>query len=287
MLNASTRKKPSETAKMKVKNKAIKIAALLLLVMCAAPAYAQITTGQISYKNLFQQGSERLHEKGFNDVQETLKIIGAGGEQIEAGEVTAHLKKNLPAIGADEPLRLYVFVRENMITKGADHERLQKVITPLLRFYWLEGKVFPILYKSEQPVIMFTYPKGLIFSTRALALLSDDEIAALAAHELSHLILRDEFKVAEESGNKEVLRLIELFCDAAGAAIIEARGKDPGKLISGLSKLQQVLEVEYDQIERAGQHPTIKTRDRLNKELIRRFKLSTEPSSGKVSARRN
>lgn len=261
----------------------LRIAAVILLAICVWSTPAQITTSQISYKTLFNQNSDQSWKNDQDEVQAIIKVLGAGGIYIYPSEVTAHLKKNFPEINQKDPIKLYAFVHENMITSGKDYERLQKVITPLLQFCWLEGKVFPILYKSEQPVVAITYPKALIFSTRVLALLDDEELAAQAAHELSHLILQSEYEAAIKSKNNKTLRRIELFCDAACAAIIATRGKDPSKLITGLQKQQQVLELEYGETGRSGDHPSMATRERLNKELIRQFKLTAEPNATIVS----
>lgn len=257
------------------KNKAHKLAPVFVLLLAAQSFFGQITAADISYERLLAASAKQRQEShGFDEVQEAIKVIGAGGENIYASEVTAHLRKNFPAVDPKAAIRIPSEMRDALIFKGSDYERLVKNATPVLAVGWLDKKVVPLLYKSERPVIALAYPNAIIFSTRAIALLTDVEIQGQTAHELCHLIAHDLFKRAVDSRDNRTLRLLELFCDAGAASILETKGKDPQAVITGLYKQQDVLQHEFGQLEFKNQdHPIMADRERLNKELVRQFRL--------------
>src|SRR5205807_2685364 len=129
----------------------------------------------------------------------------------------------------------------------------------------------PLLFRSEMPVTLFVNPSALIISTRAMELLDDEEIEALSAHELVHPIAQPVFRKAVDERDQRVMRLVELFCDAGGAALISSKGGNPRKLYSGLSKLNQVMELEFQEYQRGTDHPTLKARKQLNDALVGAF----------------
>lgn len=245
--------------------------ATLSLLLLSALAAGQ-TYKDFSYANLLGQAIERQQKEKTDETKAALELIAAGRDTIYAGEITANLKRSYPAESADK-IRLLPEMRSNLVTKGDDLDRLNSALMPLLKFCWLERKVALILFRSEVPVVALSYPNALIVSTRALSLLNNDELEAVAAHEICHLIGHEYFRNAADRNDRRALRLIELFCDAGAASIISAKGKDPARLISGYYKMQAVLELELGEDGRKGTHPTIEARKRLNSELSRRFNV--------------
>jgi hypothetical protein len=243
----------------------------LLAVLALSTAAQSQTYKDFSYANLLGQAIDKQQKDKIDEGKAALELIAAGNETIYAGEVTANLKRSYQSIEAANIIRLLPEMRSNLITRGEDFDRLNAALMPLLKFCWLEKRVALILFKSEVPVIVLSYPNALIVSTRAMSLLNNAELEAVAAHEICHLIGHNYFREASDKNDKRALRLIELFCDAGAAAIISAKGKDPSKLISGYYKMEAVLELEFGEDGRKGKHPTIETRKRLNDELCRRF----------------
>jgi hypothetical protein len=244
------------------------VAAALLLCGTAA---AQ-TVRQISYDQLLANSVDRHRgDQKFDEAQEALALIGGGEAKLSPEEIVAQLKANFPRFDASQPIRLPPEMRTNLVTGGADYAKLVKVIGPLLAFCGLEGRVTPLLYRSEYPVVALSYPNALIFSTRALDTLGGEELEGMAAHELTHLIGREVFKAAIDGKDGRTLRVIELFCDAGGAAIMTARGRDARGVVTGLAKLQSVREAEFGEQERKGDHPMLNIRKRLNDEMVKQF----------------
>ncbi len=247
-----------------------------LLMMSQAEALAQINH-RVSYEALLSEAAASATNHGISqedEVAEIVKVIGAGGERIYAGEVAARLRQNFPQIDEQARIRLPAEVRSTLVPNGEEYERLVRVTRPLLQFCWLEGKVVPVLFRSEAPIVMTSWPNALIFSTRAMSLLTDEEIVAVSAHEVCHLIVRSITKRAVDNHDNRTLRLVELFCDAGATAILTGWGRDARPLISGLTKQQNILENEFQEL-LPRSDPTMKNRKLLFDTLSNAFKLSS------------
>jgi hypothetical protein len=220
-------------------------------------------------------------KKKGDEVEAALEVVGAGSPVLSAGEIAARIRSNQPVIDPKATVLIPEEVLSSLIREGDDYRRLRQILKPLLQFCGLDGLVHPVLFKSELPVIGSSAPNGLMVSTRSLALLSEEELRAIVAHELCHLIVTDAFRAAVDAKDYHTLRIIELFCDAGAAAIMKAQGYDPSSPINGLLKIWKVLEIEFGERDLKGKHPTMSTRIRLNKKLCRRF--STEAQSAKTT----
>lgn len=245
----------------------------LLIPFGATGALAQITQ-PISYEKLLSEAAQR---KGDPDaqVQTILNILGGGAQQYNAGEVLANIKRNWPKADPDAPIRVLPEIRSSMVTDGDDFERLMRVGKPLLRFCWLEERVRLILFKSEVPVVAFIYPNVLTVSTRTMALFNDDQLSAACSHEVMHLLANKQMRQARDKHDNQTMRMLELFYDAGAAAIIVSRGSkigsDPRSLIAAYSKMNAVLEIEFQQYQDGTVHPPLKVRQQLNDALYRLF----------------
>jgi hypothetical protein len=160
-----------------------------------------------------------------------------------------------------------------LLGRDQDYRRLQNALQPILKCLGLEGSVCAVLFESDVPVIALSSPNGLMISTRTLALLSDEELRVIVTHELCHILLTKVFRAAVDAKDYRTLRVIELFCDAGAVAITVARGVDPGLLMSGLRRMQQVLEIEFGEDDFKGTHPTLDEQARLVKKLSCRLLL--------------
>src|SRR5215831_1532551 len=214
--------------------------AIVLILGIAITSFARSNSSDlipdsISYQQLLAESIEQ-HKDGtkFDEVQEALRLINANASQLAPAQITDAIKHGLPAIDANAKIRVLPEMREALILKGDQYDRLTTAVAPILKLYQLEGKVLPLLYKSEQPVAALIYPNALVFSTRQLDLLNDNEIEALAAHELPHLIANSLFRKAIDDKNKSAIRTIEFFCDATAAATLEVLQKNPHSLIDAL-----------------------------------------------------
>jgi hypothetical protein len=254
------------------------VATVLLYCLISVPttiAASDVTRSDtISYSALIRERAAKV-KKGSDEVDEALTIFSAGSSTISASETAKRIKHNLPPIALKATVRVPEEVLSILVHEGDDYRELRQTLQPLIRFFDLEGRVLPVLFRSERPVIGSSPPNGLMISTRAQALLSRQELLAVAAHELVHLIVVDAFRAAVEAKDYRTLRVIELFCDAGAAAIMVAMGGNPQSAINGLLKMQQVLELEFDVRDTKGKHPTMNTRIRLSKEVIGRLAPET------------
>jgi hypothetical protein len=256
------------------KTAAFIIACYLLLVPVPISAHDGVGAGFISYSALLRESATKA-KKG-DEVAEALSIIAAGSSIVSPSETAERIKQNLPPIALKGTVRVPEEVLRAIVREGDDYRDLRETLQPLLRFFDLEGRVLPVLFRSEQPIIGSSAPNGLIISTRAQALLSREELQAVVAHELAHLLVVDVFRAAVDAKDYRTLRVIELFCDAAAAAIMKAMGRNPQSVINGLLKIQQVLELEFQEPDAEGKHPSMNTRIRLSREIIRRFTQGRE-----------
>ena len=245
--------------------------ALTLILLITPFGAAQVTTKELSYSDILSDSINRQRSNSkLDEVQETLEVLRAGSETPK--ELTAALKRNYPLIPEGASIKVLPEMRQNLILKGPEYTRLVSALSSLLKLCQLENKLIPILYRSERPIVALSYPNAIIFSTRTLALLNDNEIEGIAAHELNHLVARELFIKAIDTKDDQALRIIELFCDAAGASLLQALNKTPRALITALYKIQQVLQLEFNDGE-GKDHPRMGLRDRLNKTLIKEFSL--------------
>lgn len=249
---------------------------ILILSLTSQTAYPQVTSRGVSYQQLISESVARQKKNAkIDQVQEVLDVFRTGGTTLYASELAVHLRQNYPVIKEGAPIFVLPEWRDRLIFKGSDYTKLQAVVTPLLRLCWLDKKVAVLLFKFEKPIVAFSYPNAVIISTRARALLNDDEIEALVAHELGHSILRDLFVQATDANDNRTLRLIELFCDASSAALLQAREKNPRALITGLYKLDQVLKIEFGEVD-GKNYPRMDMRERLNNSLITEFTATAQ-----------
>jgi hypothetical protein len=82
----------------------------------------------------------------------------------------------------------------------------------------------------------------LLVSRDALALVSPEELQALAAHELAHEYLWDEYQAAIQENGWERRQEMELMCDGFAVMALRLLGVDPDRLVSAVTKLTRYNE---------------------------------------------
>jgi hypothetical protein len=76
----------------------------------------------------------------------------------------------------------------------------------------------------------------LLISEAGLAIWSSEELQALAAHEIGHESVWDEYYDARDGNRQEELQQIELYCDGISILTLTAAGVDPSNLSSALER---------------------------------------------------
>jgi hypothetical protein len=79
----------------------------------------------------------------------------------------------------------------------------------------------------------------VLISEPALGLLSTDELQAVAAHEIGHEYVWDEYARAVGLGDRNRIKELELMCDAIAIVTLNGLGVDSSRLISALEKISR------------------------------------------------
>lgn len=127
-------------------------------------------------------------------------------------------------------------IKPYLIEKGAYPERLARIAEPIFRLH-NTGKSKTVVFKNRVPIILTWKETFVTLSTRAMDLLTDDEIAALVAHETGHLYFAAALGRARTEKNDRQARIIELQCDLAAFTGLAKLGIAPENLIRAVEKL--------------------------------------------------
>jgi len=78
----------------------------------------------------------------------------------------------------------------------------------------------------------------LLISREALALLDEQEVTAIVAHEVGHDYVWDAYEAARQRKDAAALQEFDLHCDALAVITLDRLGVSPERLVSAVSKLQ-------------------------------------------------
>ena len=248
------------------------LTALIAIAAAAVAASAQTAAARPDYELLLARTVSRAQsDLGLDETKLAYDAITDDGAVTSPEKIAAGLKSCLPAIDAKAAVQLPPEITANVIRSGPKYERLVSATSRLLNATGLRGKVHPVLYDSAVPASGFSYPNAIFFSTRALASLSDDEVEAISAQALAHLVGRELFKSAVDRRDDRALRVIELFCDAAGASLLASMGKEPGGVAAAIQSELRVYEKSYGNAAPPERYPDIRQRAKLGKMLAKKL----------------
>lgn len=243
----------------------------VLLLIVPYSAHGQININpESSFEEQLVAASQQ--QSKIDPVQTVLKLLLGPANSFTVAEAMTRIKASWPQYEAGTPIRVLPEIRANLVGEGAEYDRLQRAGKALLRSCGLDGRVRLLLFKSEIPIAVFNYPNALSVSTRAMAILNDEELQALCSHELMHMVAHSLFSRAADKHDKSTLRLLELFYDAGGSVIIANRGGDPRLVMVALNKINSVLEVEFQEFQSGLSHPPLKLRSQLNAALYEQIR---------------
>lgn len=130
----------------------------------------------------------------------------------------------------------YAPVRPYVIDQGERVARLERIAKPIFLFH-KAAKSQTVVFDYKQPTV-FTWKETFVtFSTGALDLLTDDEAAALIAHEIGHLYFAAVLEKARREKNNRLTQVIELKCDLIALVTLSKLKINPSSLISAVKKL--------------------------------------------------
>lgn len=157
------------------------------------------------------------------------------------------------------------------VVSGERVERLKAALQPALDYHE-RGKLPIYVLESKRPKAFFVERAVIIITTGLLYGASDKDIRGIVAHELAHEYVWDECVKAKKNNDGELMREIELFCDAVAAFTLKEIGGDPASYALTIERLT-TIRVNAG-LGRAGEnftHPSLTTRKMLNKFLCQRL----------------
>jgi hypothetical protein len=102
----------------------------------------------------------------------------------------------------------------------------------------------------------------LLLSREALTLLTPDELQALAAHELGHEYVWDEYWTAMTTQAHARMQELELVCDGIAVMSLRALGLEPARLVAAVTKVTRYNE-RLGATASAGSYVSLKERRRF------------------------
>jgi hypothetical protein len=156
-------------------------------------------------------------------------------EQISRLSLDSLLKRRADKLSEQARRRYDQELRQRPELRGVkvladDDARLQalnKNLAPLLRLYERDDYTKSFVYESDNPFVGLYRECIIIFSTKALDLLTPEQQRAAAAHELAHEVFIGEMRAADSADDNKQRHLVELECDLVAVLATSRFGDDP------------------------------------------------------------
>jgi hypothetical protein len=155
-----------------------------------------------------------------------------------------YLKSIRPAaVSADKKARLLAMVRkEGAIEPSAARQAKLDVLRPVLEYLERDTGIEVKILRLRLAWAGFLGGAAVLISEEAIDLLTAEELQAVVAHELAHEYFSGDYEAARASNQYDMVKEIELRCDAVSIITMEGLRLDSGALLSGVSKLTKFNE---------------------------------------------
>lgn len=143
--------------------------------------------------------------------------------------------------------------------------KLQARLANTLKLYGRDRIVDLIVIRHPEPIVISKPGVVLVFSTEVLKIVGADDSALIgvAAHELAHEYVAQEFLKALQSGNLSRMRELELFCDAVAVVILLDQGLDPSRYAKAVQRIATYTEAAAELNNGKNSHPAVDARLRI------------------------
>jgi len=160
-------------------------------------------------------------------------------------------------------------IQEKRLRGGSEVEKLRRLAAPILTLHQQTGVIEPLVFRDDQIYVALVGGWSLAVSTRALLMLTEEELQAAVAHEVGHIYTMVEAYYAERAKDDAKLRETELLADAVSALTMKALRKDPASLLRVIEKELSRLAAQGTVALTDASHPTTESRKVLNARLTR------------------
>jgi hypothetical protein len=115
-------------------------------------------------------------------------------------------------------------------------------IEPVLVFHGRKGTVEIKVIEVGHAFVGLHARTVLLLSRDALALLTPEEVQAVAAHELGHEYVWNEYQAAMAEAAHPRMQELDLVCDGIAVISLRALGLEPARLITAVTKMTRYNE---------------------------------------------
>jgi hypothetical protein len=164
-------------------------------------------------------------------------------EKAGKGDLGEYLKSIRPAaVSAGRGAQLVASIKkEDIVSPSARRQAKLDALRPILAYHDRAGIEVKILRLGLAWAAMLE-GAAVVVSEEAVDVLTAEELQAVVAHELGHEYFAAEYEAARKSKQYNIVKEVELRCDAI-AVITQSRLRlNPELLLSGVSKLTKFNE---------------------------------------------
>jgi hypothetical protein len=163
--------------------------------------------------------------------------------KTENGDLDDYLKSIRPAgVAADQRVRLVASIRkEDIVSPSAQRQAKLDALRSILAYHDRAGIEVKIL-RLGLAWAGFLEGAAIVVSEEAVDLLTAEELQAVVAHELGHEYFAAEYEPARNNKQYDIVKEVELRCDAVAIITMKSLGLNPDSLLSGVSKLTKFNE---------------------------------------------
>lgn len=132
--------------------------------------------------------------------------------------------------------------REGGLLPNAAERAKLAALEPVLDFHGRKGTVEIKVIDVGHAFVGLHARTVLLLSRDALTLVTAEELQALAAHELGHEYLWNEYQAAMAAAAHPRMQELELVCDGIAVLTLRALGLDPARLFTAVGKMTRYNE---------------------------------------------
>jgi len=164
-------------------------------------------------------------------------------EKSAKGDLGDYLRSIRPAgISAEQRARLVTMIRkEDIVSPSAQRQSKLDALRPVLEYHERSAVEVKILRLGLAWAGMLE-GAAVVVSEEAVDILTAEELQAVVAHELGHEYFAAEYEAARKDKQYDIVKEVELRCDALAIITMKSLGLNPSSLLSGVSKLTKFNE---------------------------------------------